>query len=101
MKLSMTAHAVVTSKGRVTIPKPVREAVGIRQSDLVEFDVRGGEVVLRRVADHFPARFGAIAPWRRPEDWKRIRQQVAAKVASRGAGIRCGLRGSASRREEP
>lgn len=81
----MTARAVVTSKGQVTIPKPVRDAVGIRESDLVEFDVRGGEVVLRPVAGSFLARFGSVAPRRRPEDWKRIRRQVAAEVAKRGA----------------
>lgn len=79
------ARAVVTSKGQVTIPKPVREALGIRESDPVEFEVRGGEAVLRPAAGSFLARFGSVAPRRRPEDWKRIRRQVAAEVAKRGA----------------
>ncbi len=44
------AHTV-TSKGQVTIPKPVRERLGIRPGSAVAFEMtEGGEVVLRRVA---------------------------------------------------
>jgi AbrB family looped-hinge helix DNA binding protein len=39
----------MTMKGQVTIPKPVREALGLSPGDGVEFDVnRAGEVVVRR-----------------------------------------------------
>lgn len=86
----MNPRAVVTSKGQVTIPKPVREAVGIRESDMLEFEVRKGEVVLRPTGGSFLGRFGSVAPRRRPEDWKRIRSRVAADVARRGARNRRG-----------
>ncbi len=84
----MNRRAVVTSKGQVTIPKPVREAVGIRESDLIEFEVRRGEIVLRPAGGSFLARFGSIAPRDRPENWKRIRKQVMEDVAKRGARSR-------------
>lgn len=44
------AHTV-TSKGQVTIPKKVRERLGIEAGSVVAFELtEGGEVVLRPVA---------------------------------------------------
>ncbi len=37
----------VTSKGQVTIPKPVRQRLGIRQGSRVEFVLAGDHVELR------------------------------------------------------
>ncbi len=86
----MNPRSVVTSKGQVTIPKPVREAIGIRESVLVEFEIRKGEVVLRPAGGSFLARFGSVVPRERPEHWKRVRRQVAQTVAKRGARSRRG-----------
>ena len=38
----------VTSKGQVTIPKPLRDATGIGPGSEVEFDRDGEAIVLRR-----------------------------------------------------
>jgi AbrB family looped-hinge helix DNA binding protein len=44
----MEQKARLTSKGQVTIPKPVREALGIKEGDSLLFDVEdGGEARLR------------------------------------------------------
>jgi antitoxin PrlF len=41
--------SAVTVKGQVTIPKPIRDALGIHPGSLVEFTVnREGEIVLRK-----------------------------------------------------
>ena len=40
--------ATVTSKGQVTIPKDVRDRLGLRQGDRVEFEVREDGTVLLR-----------------------------------------------------
>jgi AbrB family looped-hinge helix DNA binding protein len=37
----------VTSKGQVTIPKPVRQQLGIRQGSRIEFSLVGDHVELR------------------------------------------------------
>ena len=37
----------VTSKGQVTIPKPVRQQLGIRQGSLIEFSLVDDHVELR------------------------------------------------------
>jgi AbrB family looped-hinge helix DNA binding protein len=42
--------AKVSSKGQVTIPKKVRNALGIRQGDILRLEVEGDHAVLTRVA---------------------------------------------------
>jgi len=44
----------VTKKGQVTIPKKIREAMSIRPSSEVNFQVRNGECVLKRVVKGDP-----------------------------------------------
>ena len=44
----MDAAAKVTSKGQVTVPKAVREALGIEEGDEVVFRVEGDRAVLAR-----------------------------------------------------
>jgi antitoxin PrlF len=47
----MDAAARVTSKGQVTIPKAVRDALGIKEGDVVVFRVEGRRAVLARTPD--------------------------------------------------
>ncbi len=46
-------RGTVTSKGRVTIPKSVRDALDLRPGDRIDFDVHEGAIVgrVRRVRD--------------------------------------------------
>ena len=55
----MDAAARVTSKGQVTVPKVVRDALGISQGDEVVFRVEGNRAVMARTAD-FLALAGTI-----------------------------------------
>jgi antitoxin PrlF len=45
-----TLRAKLSSKSQTVIPKPVRERLGIGPGDLVEFEIREGEVLIRRAA---------------------------------------------------
>ncbi len=47
----MDAAARVTSKGQVTVPKAVREALGIKEGDQIVFRVEGNRAVLARTPD--------------------------------------------------
>jgi antitoxin PrlF len=47
----MDATAKVTSKGQVTIPKPVRDALGLKAGDDLMFRVEGNRAVLGRTPD--------------------------------------------------
>ncbi|MGE8061172.1 type II toxin-antitoxin system PrlF family antitoxin [Pseudomonas sp. NPDC089547] len=53
--------ATLTSKGQVTLPKAVRQLLGLNTGAKVAFDVRGSEVVVSRVeADHEDPAIGAF-----------------------------------------
>lgn len=45
----MSAISKVTSKYQATIPQGVREFLGVRQGDAVQYRIERGEVKLRRV----------------------------------------------------
>jgi antitoxin PrlF len=46
--------AVVSEKGQVTIPKPLRESLALTPGTALEFEEREGLLVGRRVTDHDP-----------------------------------------------
>jgi antitoxin PrlF len=48
---TMDAAAKVTSKGQVTVPKVVRDALGLKEGDAVIFRVDGARAVLARTPD--------------------------------------------------
>ena len=43
--------ATLTSKGQITIPKPIRQALGVNPGAKVAFDFTGGRVIVTRVQD--------------------------------------------------
>ena len=47
----MDAAAKVTSKGQVTVPKAVRDALGIKEGDGIVFRVEGNRAILARTPD--------------------------------------------------
>lgn len=55
--------ATITSKGQVTIPKPVRDALGVGPGHAVEFTLRpDGQVVVAKVGGEgsSPSRFARL-----------------------------------------
>lgn len=52
--------AKVTSKGQTTLPKKIRQSLGIRQGDLVGFELQGDRAILRRVAGSDDAYLKAV-----------------------------------------
>lgn len=49
----MSLHVRVDNKGRITIPKEIREKFGIREGDELIITLRRGEVILRKTEDPF------------------------------------------------
>ncbi|MEI6450294.1 MAG: type II toxin-antitoxin system PrlF family antitoxin [Actinomycetes bacterium] len=45
------AVATVTSKGQITLPKPIRQALGVGVGGKVAFDLRGSQVIVSRAED--------------------------------------------------
>lgn len=42
-------RATITSKGQITIPRAVREALGVRQGDVLHFELDGDRAVVEPV----------------------------------------------------
>lgn len=79
----MDAAAKVTSKGQVTVPKAVREALGINEGDEVVFRVEGHRAVLARTPDFLDLAGAIPVPARRRSvAWDEvIRTARAARLA--------------------
>jgi len=43
--------ATLTSKGQITLPKPIRQALGVDAGGKVAFDLTGDRVIVTRVTD--------------------------------------------------
>lgn len=70
----MDVPATVTSKGQVTLPKSVREALGIKAGDRVLFRVLKGRAVLAKVPDFLElAGSVPVPPAKRGVAWSEIR----------------------------
>ncbi|ACL73942.1 MAG: type II toxin-antitoxin system PrlF family antitoxin [Pseudomonadota bacterium] len=53
--------ATLTSKGQITLPKSIRQALGVTTGGKVAFELRGGEVVVTRAeAEHEDPAIGAF-----------------------------------------
>jgi len=69
----MTALAKITSKGKTTIPKEVRDALQAVPGDLLAWDLAGdGRVTVRRVRpldlEYLKAVEGTLSEWASDED---------------------------------
>jgi AbrB family looped-hinge helix DNA binding protein len=81
----MDAAAKITSKGQVTVPKAVREALGIKEGDAVVFRVEGNRAVLARTADFLSLAGSVKVPAaRRNAAWDEvIRKTQSARASNR------------------
>jgi len=81
----MEVAAKVTSKGQVTVPKIVRDALGIREGDHVVFRVEGGRALMARTPDFLTlAGTFAVPAAKRNAVWDDvIRKSRAARAAKR------------------
>lgn len=78
------SKAKVTSKGQVTIPKKVRDALGIREGDSVLFLVEGGRAVVTPVRRKSLRELHGALPATRPYPGRdEIRREVKEERAGR------------------
>ncbi len=80
----METAAKVTSKGQLTLPKTVRDALGIRAGDEVIFRVEGQHAVLARTPELLGLAGSVPVPAsKRGATWPEIRQSVRKERAGR------------------
>ena len=61
------SNAKVSSKGQVVIPQDIREALGIRSGDVLDFTVQGKGAIVVRVVGRIPLE-KLKGAWKRPGD---------------------------------
>ena len=81
----MDTQAKITSKGQVTIPKSVREALGLRTGDELLFRVQDTRAVIAKTP-HFLDLAGSVKTpeGKRGTAWEDVRHHVRKKRAERG-----------------
>jgi antitoxin PrlF len=80
----MDASATITSKGQVTVPKKVRDELGLREGDRVLFRVVDGRAVLARTPDLLDlAGSVPVPPDLRDLEWSDVRARAQEAQAAR------------------
>jgi antitoxin PrlF len=75
----MDVSARLTSKGQITIPRSVREALGLGEGDHVVFRVEGRRAVLARTPDLLDLAGAVEVPAeKRGASWDEVRQRARA-----------------------
>lgn len=70
----MDVPATLTSKGQITLPKSVRDALDLKEGDRVLFRVLEGRAVLAKVEDFLDlAGSVSVAPGKRGAAWPEIK----------------------------
>ena len=62
-------ESTITRKGQVTIPKAIRDRLGVKEGEKVLFVMRGEEVVLKVVKGTILDLRGSVQPSAHPEDF--------------------------------
>ena len=78
----MDIAAKLSSKGQITVPKAVREALGLEEGDDVVFRVEGNRAVLARTADFLSlANSIAVPAEQRNVTWDDVLRRARARRA--------------------
>lgn len=79
----MDASAKLTSKGQLTVPKAVRDALGLKPGDRLLFRVEENRAILARTADFLDlAGSVPVPPGKRGTPWPEIRRRTRAGRAT-------------------
>lgn len=77
----------VSSKGQMTIPKIIRDYLGISVGDRLTFIIRDGEVIFYPVKGTLLDLRGSITPRKHLEDLNAIRGIVKEEIARKAVGL--------------
>ena len=82
----MDVSATITAKGQVTIPKQVRDELGLNEGDRLLFRVVDGRAVLARTADLLDLAGAVPFPAdARDLSWDQVRDRAHRSQAARSA----------------
>ena len=80
----MDTVARMSSKGQITIPKAVREALGVGEGDQIVFHVDGNRAILARTPDFLTLGGSVVVPAaRRNASWDEVIRRTRAARGGR------------------
>ncbi len=80
----METSARITSKGQVTIPKTVRDALGVKEGDALVFRVEDGRAVIAASPDLLDLAGSVSVPAaKRGTPWQEVRQQTRRSLGGK------------------
>lgn len=81
----MTRVTTITSKGQVTIPKEIRDELGLKPRDKIRFSLENGYVVLRKAYPSLEEIVGSLPPLEMPieEAIERAKEERAQRLIAK------------------
>ena len=73
----------ITSKWQTTIPKDIRNFMGLKPNDKILYIVDGEKVILKPLKGNILDLRGSVTPKKKPVDFKKVRTTVKKKVAKK------------------
>lgn len=80
----MIARSRVDGKGRVVLPKKVREALNLREGDEVVIILKGGRLILEKAENPFKVIEEILGDLTFSRELRRIAEKEALKVVGEG-----------------
>lgn len=80
--MRITNMTTLTKKGQATIPKRIREYLGIKPNDKVEFEIRKNMVVIKP-ALNLDSNFGRVKAKKKPENFAEMRKFFEREVGKK------------------
>ncbi len=77
----MTWIVTISSKGQLTIPKPVREALKLKAGTKVFFSLHEGKVEMKPISEGILQWQGALCAEGQTAPWEEVRNQVRQAIA--------------------
>jgi len=78
---TLTNKFVLTKKSQITLPKQVREFLGVKPGEQITFVIENNTVKIIPVKSKLEENFGKVKPIQKPEDFKQIREFVEKEIA--------------------
>ena len=73
--------ATLTAKGQVTIPKPIRDALGLEVQSKIMVTIEKGSVIMTPVRQSLLSLRGVVTPQEKPTNFAHVRSAVQSSVA--------------------
>jgi len=82
---SSTNKSVLTKKSQVTLPKQIRDFLGVKAGEQISFVIEDNTVKIFPIKSKLEENFGKVKPIQKPEDFKQIREFVEQKIVQEAA----------------